>query len=85
MGLEESGIGIGRGQNWKGRREVKPGLKPLVLTALLGQLPHLNTFAYERYNYDLHFRLDARYPRIRMLYSIGFANDSRGSEKCKQI
>ena len=44
-GLEESGIGIGRGQNWKGRREVKPGLKPLVLTALLGQLPHLNTFA----------------------------------------
>ena len=45
MGLEESGIGIGRGQNWKGRREVKPGLKPLVLTALLGQLPHLNTFA----------------------------------------
>ena len=45
VGLEESGIGIGRGQNWKGRREVKPGLKPLVLTALLGQLPHLNTFA----------------------------------------
>ena len=47
VGLEESGFGIGRGQNWKSWLEErgKPGLKPLVLTALLGQLPHFNTFA----------------------------------------
>ena len=46
------GGGVGREWDWdwkgaklEGKERGKPGLKPLVLTALLGQLPHLNTFA----------------------------------------